>query len=148
MKRLHVHVSVDDLATAKTFYTTLFGVDPSVSEHDYAKWMLEDPRVNFAISARGRAPGVDHLGIQVDSAEELSVVSDRLVAAEVPVVEQANAVCCYATGDKSWVADPSGVAWETFHTYGDQTHYGEDRVDTRNLPRANDACCAEPASSN
>ncbi len=141
MKRLHVHVSVDDIATASRFYETLFGAAPTVREPDYAKWMLDDPRVNFAISTRSRAPGLDHLGIQVDSDDELADVSGRLAAAGVPLVEQADAVCCYATGNKAWVADPSGLAWETFHTSGESTSYGEDRVETRNLPRAEGACC-------
>ena len=145
MKQLHVHVSVDDIESAVSFYERLFNAAPTVSEQDYAKWMLDDPRVNFAISARGRAPGLDHLGIQVESDAELAEVSGRLAAAGVPLVEQTNAACCYATGNKAWVADPSGVAWETFHTLGDTVTYGEDRVDTRNLARASSACCADAA---
>lgn len=141
MKRLHVHVSVDDVAVATTFYETLFGAAPTVSEPDYAKWMLEDPCVNFAISARGRTAGLDHLGIQVDSADELVEVSDRLATAGVQSIKQNDTVCCYATSDKAWVADPAGVAWETFHTVGPSAVYGEDRVDTRNLPKSSGGGC-------
>jgi extradiol dioxygenase family protein len=145
MKRFHVHVSVDDIDTARTFYATLFGVAPTVSEDDYAKWMLDDPKVNFAISMRGAAPGLDHLGIQVDSDDELAEISDRLAAAGVAQVAQPDAACCYAKGNKSWAADPSGVAWETFNTVGGIVTYGEDRVDTRNLPRSGSACCPTAA---
>lgn len=140
MKRLHVHVSVDDVAAARPFYATLFGCEPTVIEPDYAKWMLDDPRVNFAISARGRSAGLDHLGIQVDSAEELAEVSGRLAAAGVAQVKQDQAVCCYATGEKAWSADPAGLAWETFHTTGAAVTYGEDSVDTRALSGSG-ACC-------
>ncbi len=141
MKRFHVHVSVDDITTASDFYSTLFGAAPTVLEADYAKWMLDDPRVNFAISTRGKSAGLDHLGIQVDDDDELEEVSDRLSAAGVTQIPQANAVCCYAKGNKSWAADPSGIAWETFHTMGEAVTYGEDRVDTRNLPQSQGACC-------
>lgn len=140
MKRFHVHMSVDDIDTARSFYATLFGAEPTVSETDYAKWMLDDPQVNFAISARGKEAGLDHFGLQVDSDEELAEVSDRLAAAGVTQVAQPDAACCYATGTKSWAADPLGIAWETFHTKGDIVTYGDDRVDTRALPRSG-ACC-------
>jgi len=126
MKRLHVHVAVDDLADSIRFYNTLFGAEPNVREKDYAKWMLDDPRVNFAISSPGRAAGIDHLGLQVESEPELREVAERLAAANAPVLEQKDAACCYARGDKAWSIDPQGVRWETFLTHGSLTVYGED----------------------
>jgi catechol 2,3-dioxygenase-like lactoylglutathione lyase family enzyme len=136
MKRLHVHVTVERLAPSVAFYTRLFGSPPGVEKPGYAKWMLDDPRVNFAISegAAGKA-GIDHLGIQVEDAGELADIAARLKAAHEHVVEQAQAACCHAISDKAWVADPQGVAWETFLTTGEITDYGADRVDARNLPR-------------
>lgn len=143
MKRLHIHVSVRDLTDSIEFYTTLFGTQPTVEKHDYAKWMLDDPRVNFAISERGRSVGLDHLGIQVDSRDELVEVSRRLASAERPLVEQTDAACCYARSDKAWISDPQGIAWETFHSHGDHTVYGEDGIDRADLkPIAGKACCA------
>lgn len=125
MKRMHVHVGVGDLDRSITFYSELFGARPTVTKPDYAKWMLEDPRVNFAISS-GHQPkqGIAHLGLQVDDAEELAQVSARLQAAERPVLEERSTSCCYARSDKSWIADPDGVVWETFHTVGEATVYG------------------------
>jgi len=125
MKRLHVHVSVENLDQSVRFYSTLFAAEPSVLKPDYAKWMLEDPRVNFAISKRGGAAGVQHLGIQAEDADELAEVYDRLKQAERPIVEQAATTCCYAKSDKQWIADPQGVAWETFLTTGESTVYGD-----------------------
>ena len=124
MKRLHVHVAVDDLVRSIGFYSTLFAAAPAVVKLDYAKWMLDDPRVNFAISARGHAPGLDHLGIQVESAAELSEVYERLERAEAPVLEEGTTTCCYARSEKSWIVDPQGLAWETFRTTGESTVYG------------------------
>jgi len=126
MKRLHLHVSVGDLAASVRFYETLFDAAPTVLKHDYAKWMLDDPRVNFAISARARAAGIDHLGLQTESAEELGVLAMRLKAAGSETFDQAATTCCYAKSDKSWVRDPSGIRWETFYSFGDATSYGED----------------------
>jgi catechol 2,3-dioxygenase-like lactoylglutathione lyase family enzyme len=126
MKRLHMHVSVPDLAQSIAFYESLFGAAPSVVKDDYAKWMLEDPRVNFAISVQNRAAGLDHVGIQVDSTAELAELSGRLKAAGAQTFDQEGATCCYAKSDKSWVSDPAGVRWETFHTFGEATTYGED----------------------
>jgi len=117
MKRLHVHVHVQDLTASIRFYASLFGVPPSLLHHDYAKWTLEDPRVNFAISQRGGVAGLDHLGIQVDDAGALAEITDRLTAAGITPVEQADTTCCYAQSDKAWVNDPQGLAWETFVTH-------------------------------
>ena len=125
MKRLHVHMSVENLDQSIRFYSTLFAAEPTVVKSDYAKWMLDDPRVNFAISTHsGRAAGVDHLGIQVESSGELQEVYGRLKQADRPVLEEGMTTCCYAKSEKSWVSDPSGVAWETFHTVGESTTYG------------------------
>lgn len=135
MKRFHVHVAVEDLNKSVAFYSTLFGVGPSVLKDDYAKWALEDPRVNFAISDRARAPGVDHLGIQVDDGEELAEIAGRLKAAGETTRDQAATVCCYAKSDKAWVSDPSGVQWETFYTFGAAPIYGEDERDVAAAPK-------------
>ncbi|MGO8917398.1 MAG: ArsI/CadI family heavy metal resistance metalloenzyme [Stellaceae bacterium] len=124
MKRLHVHVAVDDLRKSIGFYSTLFAVAPTVVKSDYAKWMLEDPRVNFAISSRGQKVGLDHLGIQVESEGELAEVYARLRNADGPVLEEGQTTCCYAQSEKSWIMDPQGLAWETFHTTGESTVYG------------------------
>lgn len=116
MKRLHVHVAVDDLAASVRFYSTMFASEPTVLKSDYAKWMLDDPRVNFAISARGAPAGLNHLGVQVESAEELAEMNDRLQKLEGEVVEEMGTACCYAKSDKYWATDPTGIAWETYHT--------------------------------
>ena len=123
MNRFHVHLNVADLATSIRFYSQLFAAQPAVVKHDYAKWMLEDPRINFAISNTGRAPGIDHLGIQVDSGAELSALGTRLDAAGGAIVPEAGATCCYAKSDKLWTEDPQGTKWETFHTTGEATTY-------------------------
>jgi catechol 2,3-dioxygenase-like lactoylglutathione lyase family enzyme len=123
MKRFHVHLNVADLAASEHFYTALFGVGPSVRKPDYAKWMIDDPRVNFAISALGHAPGVDHLGIQAESHDELAELGQRLDAAGAAVLPENATVCCYAKSDKAWTEDPQGTRWETFHTLGDATTY-------------------------
>lgn len=140
MNRLHLHVRVPELPASIAFYRALFGVEPTVRKDDYAKWMLDDPAVNFAISTRGSTIGLDHVGIQVDSVEELAVLAGRLRAAGEEVVDQVGASCCYARSDKAWIRDPAGLAWETFHTFGEATTYGEDAA-----PRAattGGACCA------
>jgi catechol 2,3-dioxygenase-like lactoylglutathione lyase family enzyme len=126
MKRFHVHVAVDDLDKTVRFYKALFGVEPTVSKDDYAKWMLDDPRVNFAVSRRGDTPGINHLGIQVESDEELQEMREKLAHADRPVVEQEEASCCYAESNKHWVQDPQGIAWETFHTLSSIPVFGED----------------------
>ena len=126
MKRFHVHVSVQDLPESLRFYSDLFGAPPSVVKDDYAKWMLEDPRINFAISRRGRAAGVNHLGFQVDSDEELKDLREQVSKAGIAALDQTGASCCYAKSDKYWIEDPQGVAWETFHTLGSVPIFGEE----------------------
>jgi catechol 2,3-dioxygenase-like lactoylglutathione lyase family enzyme len=144
MKRLHVHVSVDDLAQSTRFYSTLFAAEPTVVKDDYVKWMLEDPRVNFAISTRpGRPAGISHLGIQAEDESELAEVFDRLSRAERPIVEAKNATCCYAKSDKQWIADPQGVPWETFYTYGESTVYGEGSL--AKLKEVSETACCAPS---
>ena len=144
MKRFHVHVSVDNLQKNIRFYSAMFGARPSVVKEDYAKWMLEDPRVNFAISNRDHKPGVNHLGIQTEDSAELEDIGARLAQADVSVLPEKNASCCYAKGDKYWTLDPQGIAWESFHTLDAVPVYGED---TRSKAgKATAACCA-PAHS-
>lgn len=145
MKRMHVHVGVDDIDQSIRFYSTLFGTEPTVTKPDYAKWMLDDPRVNFAISAgQHAAKGIEHLGIQVESEGELAEVYDRLKAADRPVLEEGATTCCYAKSEKSWIADPQGVVWETFYTTGEAVTYGVspelDKLASDNA--AAGACCA------
>ena len=144
MKRLHVHVAVPNLEQSIKFYSTLFGAKPVKIEADYAKWMLEDPRVNFAISQRGRTPGIDHIGVQVDTRAELDELSGRLKAAGEKTFDEEAANCCYAKSDKSWVHDPAGVRWETFHTFGDATTYGEDPkvAAPQQTVKSSGACCS------
>jgi hypothetical protein len=143
MKRLHLHVSVPEIEPAIAFYSTLFDAAPTVVKDDYAKWMLEDPRVNLAISSRARAAGVDHVGIQVDSPDELDALSSRLKAAGADTLDQEATTCCYAKSDKSWVTDTAGVRWETFFTHGDATSYGEDVIPDNT---GASACCAPVAA--
>ena len=145
MKRLHVHVGVDNLDQSIGFYSALFGAQPSVTKSDYAKWMLEDPRVNFAISCKeGAAKGVEHLGIQVEDGAELADVYGRLKVAGGPVLEEGATTCCYSKSEKSWIADPDGVVWEAFLTQGESTIYGDspdfDQLSGDNA--AATACCA------
>jgi catechol 2,3-dioxygenase-like lactoylglutathione lyase family enzyme len=144
MKRMHLHVSVPDVAQSIDFYATLFGAAPVVVKDDYAKWMLDDPRVNFAISRRNEAAGVDHVGIQVETAAELGELSARLKAAGASTFDQEAATCCYARSDKTWVNDPGGVRWETFFTFGEATAYGEDPALTS---AEQSACCGSAKAS-
>jgi catechol 2,3-dioxygenase-like lactoylglutathione lyase family enzyme len=149
MKRLHVHVSVADLDQSIRFYSTLFATEPTVKKPDYAKWMLEDPRVNFAISTHnGRAAGIDHLGIQVEDGGELQEVYGRLKQAEGPVLEEGKTTCCYHQSEKSWIADPSGVSWEAFHTTGEATVYGTSGPKAETVKHAGKAgaCCGPKAA--
>lgn len=142
MKRLHLHVSVPAIEPAIAFYSTLFDAPPSVVKDDYAKWMLDDPRVNLAISSRARATGIDHVGVQVDSVAELGELSGRLKAAGATTFDQEATTCCYANSDKSWVTDTAGVRWETFFTHGEVTAYGEDEA----ILEASGACCPPKAA--
>lgn len=125
MKRLHIHAGVEDLGASIRFYSTLFDAPPSVVKPDYAKWMLDDPRVNFAISAGNPNKGVEHLGIQAESRDELARVYRRLKAADRPVLDEGCTTCCYAKSEKSWVSDPDGIVWEAFFTDGEATVYGD-----------------------
>jgi catechol 2,3-dioxygenase-like lactoylglutathione lyase family enzyme len=146
MKRLHVHVGVENLDSSIAFYATLFAAQPTVVKHDYAKWMLEDPRVNFAISSGNHArTGIEHLGIQVESRDELSEVYERLEAADRPVREEGATTCCYAKSEKSWIADPDGVVWETFLTNGEATIYGESPALSALSGNAGESACCAPA---
>ncbi len=148
MKRLHVHLSVEDISRSVGFYSALFAAKPTVVKSDYAKWMLEDPRVNFAISTRGREPGLDHLGIQVENTEELHDVYARLREAGGNIVEQGETTCCYAKSEKSWIDDPAGIAWETFHTTGESTVYGDGTGENgaRVAHEKTDSCCTPQAA--
>jgi catechol 2,3-dioxygenase-like lactoylglutathione lyase family enzyme len=144
MKRFHVHVSVEDLDANVRFYSAIFGAPPTVLKPDYAKWMVDDPRINFAISQRGTKLGVDHLGVQVESATELSELREQLATAEIAALDQKNAKCCYARSDKYWTTDPQGVAWETFHTLDSIPVYGEVArgESTACCAAESNACCA------
>jgi len=143
-KRFHVHVSVRDLPESIRFYSTLFGTAPSVEKSDYAKWMLEDPRINFAISTRDRKPGVNHLGLQVDSEEDLKGLEAQLKQADAAMLTECGTTCCYANSDKYWVTDPQGVAWETFHTLGNAPVYGESPLVTATTKAE---CCVPPTAA-
>jgi catechol 2,3-dioxygenase-like lactoylglutathione lyase family enzyme len=148
MKRLHVHVAVDDLQRSVRFYSTLFAAEPSVTKPDYAKWMLDDPRVNFAISTRGREPGLDHLGIQAEDESELKEIYARLQKAGGEVIEQGQTSCCYAKSEKSWIDDPAGISWETFFTSGESTDYGDGSGERVARVAHEKSCCApQPAAA-
>ena len=146
MKRMHVHVSVADLDSAVGFYSALFAAQPGVLKDDYAKWMLDDPRVNFAISTRGREPGLDHLGIQAETAEELQEVYGRLREAGGAVLEQGKTTCCYAKSEKSWTDDPAGISWEVFHTTGEATDYGVSVQHGAQIAHEKSCCAPQPAT--
>jgi catechol-2,3-dioxygenase len=143
VKRLHVHVAVHDLSQSIRFYSALFATEPSVKKDDYAKWQLEDPRVNFAISTRAKRAGLDHLGIQTDNGDELEDLGTRLAQADVAVTSQKGASCCYAKSDKYWTLDPQGIAWESFHTLDSAPVYGEELRPREATAKA--ACCAPSA---
>lgn len=148
MKRFHVHVGVDNLDQSIAFYSGLFGAAPSVTKPDYAKWMLEDPRINFAISEReGAAKGIEHLGLQVDDQDELAEVYARLNEAGRPILEEGATTCCYARSEKSWISDPQGVVWEAFLTTGESTVYGgsPELEQLASANAASSACCAPSA---
>ena len=141
MKRFHVHAHVNDLPASIAFYSHLFAARPTRTEVDYAKWMLDDPRINFAISTRGGATGVDHLGFQTDDENELAELRARAAAADLSTVDEGAVSCCYARSEKHWVTDPQGIAWEHFHTLGDIPVFSEKAVEA---PSAS-ACCAAPS---
>lgn len=145
MKRLHVHAGVEDLDRSIAFYSTLFGAGPTVTKGDYAKWMLDDPRVNFAISTGRHAErGIEHLGIQVESGDELAEVYGRLRSAERPVLEEGATTCCYAKSEKSWISDPDGIVWEAFLTSGEATVYGDSPELAALSGNASDTTCCAP----
>lgn len=147
MKRMHVHVAVGNLDQSIGFYSALFDAEPAVVKSDYAKWMLDDPRVNFAISARWRPPGLDHLGFQVENKPELHEVYARLHKAGGSVIEQGETACCYAKSEKSWIVDPTGIAWETFHTTGESIDYGDGTGELEaRVANGKTACCAPQAA--
>jgi len=142
MKRFHVHLHVDDLAKSIGFYSKLFAAEPARREGDYAKWMLEDPPVNFAISTRGSQPGVDHLGIQTDDAAELAALKARAAAADMALLDEGETTCCYARSEKHWVTDPQGIAWEHFHTLGNIPVFNE-----ASAPVGTQSACCAPAAA-
>ena len=144
MKRLHVHVAVHDLEQSIRFYKAMFDAEPTVKKDDYAKWQLDDPRVNFAISTRGKTAGLDHLGIQADNDAELEEIGSRLKLAELPTMAQKNASCCYAKSDKYWTLDPQGIAWESFHTLDTIPVFG---ADTASMPQERKAACCAPSAA-
>jgi catechol 2,3-dioxygenase-like lactoylglutathione lyase family enzyme len=148
MKRFHVHAHVENLETSVAFYSKLFGAAPTRTEADYAKWMLDDPRINFAISTRGGKPGVDHLGIQTDSEAELGELKDRARAADMTLLNEGETSCCYARSDKYWLTDPQGIAWEQFHTLGNIPVFGHSKVEPASTgPRGSSVPIAVKSSS-
>ncbi|WP_128002824.1 ArsI/CadI family heavy metal resistance metalloenzyme [Piscinibacter defluvii] len=141
MKRFHVHLHVEDLAQSIAFYSTLFAAEPSRVESDYAKWMLDDPRINFAISTRGARPGIDHLGFQTDDPAELAEMKSRAERADMALLDEGETTCCYARSEKHWVTDPQGIAWEHFHTLGNIPVFSEGQ------PADAAAACCTPAAA-
>jgi catechol-2,3-dioxygenase len=144
MKRFHLHIGVNDLEKSVKFYSTLFGQEPAKVKNDYAKWMLEDPRINFAISTRSKKLGLDHLGIQVDENEELKEITARLKNADLGVFDEGETTCCYAKSEKAWVQDPAGIAWETYQTMEDAEMFSEKKEAT---DKSDSACCAPTPKS-
>ena len=142
MKRFHVHAHVNDLKASVAFYSKLFAAEPARLENDYAKWMIEDPRINFAISTRGGKPGVDHLGFQTDSDQELVELKERARAADMAVLDEGETTCCYARSEKHWVTDPQGIAWEHFHTLDNIPTFSQDSA---GVPQQSAACCGNTA---
>ena len=141
MKRFHVSVSVTDLGASTRFYNTLFGVEPTILKDDYAKWMLEDPRINFSITESTNSSGVKHLGLQADTMDELAAIQSRLHEAQEATLDQPEAQCCYAKSSKTWVRDPDNVAWETFVTHGQVTYFGNDSAPS-DTEASGERCCA------
>jgi catechol 2,3-dioxygenase-like lactoylglutathione lyase family enzyme len=158
MKRFHVHLGVADLDQSIRFYSGLFGTPPAVRKDDYAKWMIEEPRVNFAISTRDGKVGVDHLGLQADSADELAGIREQFAAADQALLrDEPGTNCCYAKSDKHWVTDPQGIAWEGYHTLGEVRHFDGDHAEdiaesacctpAQATPQQPQASCCTPAQS-
>lgn len=149
MKRMHIHIGVDNLAASIEFYSTLFDAEPTVTKDDYAKWMLDDPRVNFAISSENHATrGIEHLGIQAESPDELQQVFSRLRKADAPVLEEGQTTCCYARSEKNWIADPDGVVWEAFYTSGESVVYGDaPELSAVSANASQGSCCAPSGDS-
>jgi catechol 2,3-dioxygenase-like lactoylglutathione lyase family enzyme len=145
MKRFHVHAHVEDLQASIAFYSKMFAAEPARVESDYAKWMLDDPRINFAISTRGGKPGVDHLGLQTDSAEELVELKARAEAADMTLLDEGETTCCYARSEKHWITDPQGIAWEHFHTLDSIPVFSEAKPEPAAASAEASACCATPA---
>jgi len=145
MKRFHMHMAVEDIERNVKFYSTLFGAEPTVRKPDYAKWMLDDPRVNFAISKRGAEPGLDHVGIQVDNETELADIHSRLARADQDMLGQQGTSCCYAKSNKYWVQDPQGVAWEAYQTLGEVPVFGDGTLASQSAAGHKAACCAPAA---
>ena len=145
MKRFHVHLHVEDLVASIAFYAKLFAAEPSRTEADYAKWMLDDPRINFAISTRGAKPGIDHLGFQTDNADELAAMQSRAEAADLALHAQGTGSCCYAVSQKYWITDPQGVPWEHFHTLANIPVFGEGAASPATALDAPKACCTPSA---
>ncbi len=148
MKRLHINLIVKDLEKSVGFYSQLFASEPTLQKDDYAKWMLDDPRVNFAISTRGLKKGIDHLGVQAEDEEELAEIRERLVKADRPIFDQEDVQCCYADSKKAWIKDPDGVAWETFFSKGQITNYGDgsrtNSTDDFKMTDHSEECCGTP----
>lgn len=147
MKRFHVHVSVKDLQSSIRFYSALFGADPTVAKSDYAKWMVEDPRINFAISQRAEEIGVNHLGLQVDSEEELEQLRGQAQHADLAAVAESNVTCCYARGNKYWYTDPQGVAWETYHTLEQVEFFNANADHAENAEPVQSRSCCGPSAA-
>jgi catechol 2,3-dioxygenase-like lactoylglutathione lyase family enzyme len=147
MKRFHVHVAVSDLSKSIAFYSAMFGEQPTVVKPDYAKWMLEDPRINFAISNRGNAPGVNHLGLQAEDDAELEAIHANLQRADTAVLPEKGANCCYASSDKYWVTDPQGIAWESFRSLGSIPLYGSSKAERAGAGQAGGCASGEAPSS-
>ncbi len=145
MKRFHVHAQVQNLQASIAFYSKMFAAQPSRVESDYAKWMLEDPRINFAISTRGGKPGVDHLGLQTDSAEELVELKARAEAADMTLLDEGQTTCCYARSEKHWITDPQGIAWEHFYTLDDIPVFSEAKPEAAAVASEASTCCAASA---
>ena len=148
MKRMHIHIGVDNLDASIKFYSTLFDAEPTVTKQDYAKWMLDDPRVNFAISSENHATrGIEHLGIQAESPEELQQVYTRLRKADAPMLEEGQTTCCYAKSEKSWISDPDGVVWEAFYTNGESVVYGDSPELSAVSDNASETSCCAPSKA-